>query len=92
MYRRPVEDLIEKVEQVYIEFARERGDTTFPIRQQLAEAHALIRVAKGRTKFGSVSLRESRRAPAIGAAYEVLDYAEQAAVHLQNVVKTLHND
>lgn len=87
--RRPLAELIEAVEGAYTTFAGERGDQTFSIRQQLAQARALIRVAKGRTKFGEASLRESRRAPAISVAFESLDLAQEAAVHMQAVLDAL---
>jgi hypothetical protein len=87
--RRPLTELIEAIEGAYAAFAGERGDQTFPIRQQLAQARALIRVAKGRTKFGEASLRESRRAPAISVAFETLDLAQEAMVHLQTVLDAL---
>ena len=87
--RRPLNELIEAIEGSYLAFAEERGDTTFPIRHELAQARALIRVAKGRTKFGEASLRESRRAPAISVGYEVLDLAEEAISHLHNVLGAL---
>lgn len=53
---------------------------------------ALIRVAKGRTKSGEESLRESRRGPAIGVAFEILGYADQAAQHLQTVLEALQRN
>jgi hypothetical protein len=87
--RRPLEDLIAAVEQTYTAFAHERGDETFSIRLDLAQARALIRVAKGRTKAGAVALLESRRAPAIGVAYEALNYATEAAGHLERVMAAL---
>ncbi len=87
--RRPLEDLSAAVRRAYTTFAQERGDETFPIRLDLAQARALIRVAKGRTKFGEASLLESRRAPAIGVAYEILDYAEEAVEHVAQVLAAL---
>lgn len=87
--RRPLNALIEALEAAYDDFARQRGDHTFPIRLQLAQARALIRVAKGRTKFGQAALLESRRAPAIGVAFEVLGYAEEAITHLRGVLDGL---
>ena len=83
-------ELIEAIDKHYASFAAARGDDTFPIRQQLAQARALIRVAKGRTKAGTAALLESRRAPAINVAYEVLDYATDAVGHLENVLDALH--
>jgi hypothetical protein len=88
--RRPLLELIEAIDKHYASFAAARGDDTFPIRQQLAQARALIRVAKGRTKAGTAALLESRRAPAINVAYEVLDYATDAVGHLENVLDALH--
>jgi hypothetical protein len=87
--RRPLEDLSALIGEAYAGFAAERGDTTFPIRRQLAQARALIRVAKGRTKAGAAALQESRRAPAITVAYEVLDYAKVAVTHLETVLTAL---
>ncbi len=87
--RRPLEELSEAVARAYADFARQRGDQTFPIRLDLAQARALIRVAKGRTKFGVAALLESRRSPAIGVAYEVLDLAGEAVEHLEQALAAL---
>ena len=87
--RRPLEDLIATVEATYRELAHHRGDDLFPVRMQLAQARSLIRVAKGRTKAGQAALRESRRSPAINVAYEVLDLAAEAVLHLENVLNAL---
>ncbi len=87
--RRPLEDLIQAVEDAYTRLATQRGDDLFPVRLQLAQARSLIRVAKGRTKAGYAALRESRRSPAINVAYEVLDLAGEAIAHLQNVLNAL---
>ncbi len=87
--RRTLEDLIDVIDRTYTKFAADRQDSTFAIRVQLAQARSLIRVAKGRTKAGAIALRESRRAPAISVAYEILDYAEEAGRHLRNVQDAL---
>ncbi len=89
--RRPLENLSAVIEDAYAGFAAERGDTTFSIRRQLAQARALIRVAKGRTKVGAAALQESRRAPAITVAHEVLGYAREAATHLEAVAAALRD-
>lgn len=88
--RRPLEDLIEVVEDTYRRFGETRGDHMLPVRLQLARARSLIRVAKGRTKAGQAALLESRRSPAINVAYEVLDLAGDATTHLHNVLDALH--
>lgn len=87
--RDPVVALIKAIENTYTEFAREREDTTFLIRTELGQARALIRVAKGRTKAGEASLKESRKGPAIRVAFEVLDYAAQSLTHLETVTHSL---
>jgi hypothetical protein len=56
---------------------------------RLAQARSLIRIAKGRTKQGELSLKESRRGPAVGIAFDVLDDAEQAHKFLQGVLDAL---
>ncbi len=87
--RRPLEELIETIRAAYTSFAADRGDETFATRLELAQARALIRVAKGRTKAGYAALRESRRAPAINIAHEVLDLTAVAIDHLGRVLNTL---
>ena len=83
--RDPLVAMTKALENVYAGFAEEREDATFPIRLQLAQARALIRVAKGRTKQGEISLRESRRGPAVRIAFDVLHDAEVALSHLERV-------
>jgi hypothetical protein len=87
--RDPHAALIKAVEQTYSEFAKEREDSTFSLRMQLAQARSLVRVAKGRTKQGELSLKESRKGPAIRVAFDVLDDAAQALSHLDTVVGAL---
>ncbi len=87
--RHLLEELIETVRAAYMTFAVERGDATFPTRLELAQARALIRVAKGRTKAGYAFLRESRRAPAINVAHELLDLTAMAIEHLKQVLNAL---
>jgi hypothetical protein len=87
--RDPVVALMKNVEDAYTKFARDRGDETFPIRLRLAQARALVRIAKGRTKQGESSLRDSRRGPAVGIAFDVLDDAEAALGHLKQVMAAL---
>jgi hypothetical protein len=87
--RDPVALLIKSLEDTYLDFARDREDTTFAIRLKLAQARSLIRIAKGRTKQGELSLKESRRGPAVGIAFDVLDDAEQALQHLKGVLDAL---
>ncbi|MBN1967286.1 MAG: phosphotransferase [Anaerolineae bacterium] len=89
--RAPYDALIDAVAATYVEFAASTEDRNFAIRLELAQARALIRVGKGRTKVGIASLRESRRAPAIRIANEVQDYAQEAATHLATVVDALKN-
>jgi Phosphotransferase enzyme family len=87
--RDPVVALMKSVETTYMRFAEEREDVTFPIRMELGQARALIRIAKGRTKQGEVALKESRRGPAIRVAFDVLGDAQQAFSHLEKVAKAL---
>jgi hypothetical protein len=85
----PIALLMKGIRNSYSGFAEERGDQSFNLRLDLAQARALIRVAKGRTKAGEANLRESRRGPSVRVAYDALDFTEQALVLLQRVVKAL---
>jgi len=87
--RRPLEELSEAIAAAYAALAADRGDETFAMRLELAQARALIRVAKGRTKAGQAALLESRRAPAINIAHEALDLASAAIGHLGRVLDAL---
>ncbi|MBL8121047.1 MAG: hypothetical protein JNJ78_26330, partial [Anaerolineae bacterium] len=62
---------------------------TFGLRVKLAQARSLMRIAKGRTKQGELSLKESRKGPAIRVAFDSLDDATQALVYLDAVVQVL---
>jgi hypothetical protein len=87
--RDPILPLIKAVQETYQRFAQERDDSTFAIRVQLAQARSLIRIAKGRTKQGEHSLRDSRRGPAIRVAFDALNDTDQALEYLTKVVDTL---
>ncbi len=87
--RDPVYALMQALSETYTRFAAERTDETWPVRVELAQARSLIRIAKGRTKQGEMSLRESRRGPAIRIAFDILDNAEAAMRHLRAVVAAL---
>jgi len=87
--RDPHAALIRAVEQIYGAFAAEREDKTFGLRVKLAQARSLMRIAKGRTKQGELSLKESRKGPAIRVAFDSLDDATQALVYLDAVVQVL---
>lgn len=73
----------------YMTFAREKNDTTFSIRLELAQARALLRVAKGRTKAGRLALEENRRSHARKIIDEILEYVGMAILHLQHVLSAL---
>ncbi|MBZ0286249.1 MAG: hypothetical protein K8I30_01440, partial [Anaerolineae bacterium] len=87
--RDPLVSMMKSLDNLYTGFAEEREDSTFPVRMELAQARALIRVAKGRTKQGEISLRESRKGPAIRIAFDVLSDAEAALQHLEKVMAVL---
>lgn len=87
--RDPIFSLMKAIQETYSSFAREREDVSFAIRVQLAQARSLIRIAKGRSKQGELSLRESRKGPAIRVAFDALNDAEQALEYLKQVVNTL---
>lgn len=87
--RDPIFSLMKAVEEAYAGFARERDDANFAIRVQLARARSLMRIGKGRTKQGEVSLRESRKGPAIRIAFDALNDAGQALEYLKRVVDAL---
>lgn len=83
--RDPVYMLMKSIESTYMTYARDRSDSTFSVRLELAQARALIRIAKGRTKQGEIALKESRKGPAIRVAFDALDDAENAIKHLEQV-------
>jgi hypothetical protein len=85
----PIALLMKGIRNSYNGFAEERGDQSFGLRLDLAQARALIRVAKGRTKAGEANLRESRRGPSVRVAYDALDFTEAALALLERVVKQL---
>jgi hypothetical protein len=87
--RDPLVALMRALNTTYTAFAEERADPTFGLRVRLAQARALIRVAKGRTKQGELALKESRKGPAIRVAYDALSDAESALGHLQAVAAGL---
>lgn len=87
--RDPVYTLMKALEVTYTRFSREREDPTFPIRMELAQARARIRIAKGRTKQGELALKESRRGPAIRVAFDALDDTEHALKNLEKVAAAL---
>lgn len=60
--RDPHAALIHAIEQTYADFAAEREDKTFAIRMELGQARSIIRIAKGRTKQGELSLKEVAKA------------------------------
>ncbi len=88
--RDPIVSLMKSLQNTYTGFAEERDDATFLLRLELGQARSLIRIAKGRTKQGELSLRESRRGPAVRVAFDVLNDAETALSHLEHVMKALH--
>ncbi len=87
--RDPVLNLMRAVEVAYGEFAHDREDSTFHLRLWLGQARSLIRIGKGRTKQGELSLKESRKGPAIRTAFDALDDAERALHYLDQVVHAL---
>ncbi|MBI5666753.1 MAG: phosphotransferase [Chloroflexi bacterium] len=87
--RDPIVSLMRAIADTYTIFAREREDVNFSTRVQLAQARSLLRIAKGRTKQGELSLRESRKGPAIRVAFDALNDAEQALEYLKQVVAVL---
>lgn len=87
--RDPIVALMKAVEDAYAGFARERDDAHFAVRVQLAQARSLLRIGKGRTKQGELSLRESRKGPAIRVAFDALNDAGQALEYLKRVVDAL---
>jgi hypothetical protein len=88
--RDPVAALMKHIDDAYAQFAREHEDSAFPVRLKLAQARSLIRIAKGRTKQGEAALRESRRGPAVGIAFDALDDAEAALKYLRLVLKAVN--
>lgn len=81
--------LMHRLREDYAFFGQEQGDDLFMTRVELAQARALLRIAKGRTKYAENRLKESRKAPAIDVAHEVLEYARRALGHMDNALRSL---
>lgn len=88
-YHRPLVEIIQQVVAAYQEFARERRDAQFTTRVYLARARAYVRVAKGKTRQIEQHLRNGRPGLALDVTREMLSHGEQAAKHLQTVLKSL---
>ncbi|NWG15423.1 MAG: hypothetical protein HXY41_02195 [Chloroflexi bacterium] len=89
-YNRPLVEIIKQVVVAYQKFARERRDTHFTARVQLARARSYIRVAKGKTRQIEQHLQNGRRGLALEITREMLLHCEQAAKHLETVLKALN--
>ncbi len=82
--------LMEQLADQYEQFGLERHDEMFPARVQLGKARALLRIAKGRTKVAEARLKETRKAPAIDTAHEIMEFAQQATRHLRAALEATH--
>src|SRR5690606_10672816 len=89
---RVIGELMQQLADFYEDLGQERGDYSFAARVQLAKARSLLRIAKGRTKYAESKLKESRKAPAIGTAREVMVYAAQAVEHLEKMLVAIEGE
>lgn len=81
--------LRDSLEQIYQGFADSRKDTTFGVRMELAKARALLRIAKGKTKRGSIYVREKQSVQALQIAEDVVAHAAEALQYLRAVTTNL---
>jgi hypothetical protein len=81
--------LNDRLDQIYREFADARKDTTFGVRMELAKARALLRIAKGKTKRGSIYLREKQSVQALQIAEDVIAHAAESLQYLRTVTGAL---
>ena len=86
----PLGALINRLVHDYVDFGEARGDARFGARMQLSMAHALLRISKGRVKLAETLLhQESRKAPAIDIAREIVGYARQSLDHLNAALEAV---
>jgi len=87
----PISTMMDCIEQAFFDYAEELNDAYFHIRLHIAQARALIRIAKGLVKQGEQMLSESRRSPAVRLADEVVEHAQLASGFLDNSLEGLAN-
>jgi hypothetical protein len=80
-----------EMDAAYQAFAQKRGDDLFGIRLLLAQGRMLIRVAKGRVKFGNTQLEQNQFEHARDIANEILIYMRESIGLLGDVVGELEN-
>lgn len=83
----PLKAVIRQVEKSYIEFAQFRQDKNFGARYELAKARSYVRIAKGKTRQIDQQLRLGRRGQAMDIVKAMLSHSQQAALHLQTVLR-----
>ena len=81
-----------QVEDAYLDFASTRGDTTFPLRLELARARALIRIAKGQTKRSEAFQKDREFQRVLDELVEVIHLVEAATIHLKHVAAALEGE
>ncbi|MBZ0300717.1 MAG: aminoglycoside phosphotransferase family protein [Anaerolineae bacterium] len=81
--------LRDSLDLIYREFAENRKDSTFGVRVELAKARALLRIAKGKTKRGSIYLRDKQSIQAAQIADDVMAHAVEALQYLRAVTTSL---
>jgi hypothetical protein len=81
--------IMEALTAAYTRFADDRKDRTFGIRLQLAQARALVRIAKAQIKYGTVALRQNQATTARLLARDMLEYAGHSVPYLQAVMDAL---
>jgi hypothetical protein len=81
-----------QIEDAYLDFATTRGDTTFPLRLELARARALIRIAKGQTKRSEAFQKDREFQRVLDELVEVIHLVEAATVHLKRVAAALEGE
>ncbi|HEX2623552.1 MAG TPA: hypothetical protein VHL11_25505, partial [Phototrophicaceae bacterium] len=78
-------DLEHELAGAYIGFAEERGDTSFVLRLKLAQARALLRIAKGQAKRSDQHLQRREYQQANYAVSELLNLAEASVDYLSQI-------
>ncbi|MCB9455629.1 MAG: phosphotransferase [Anaerolineaceae bacterium] len=81
--------IMDALTETYTRFADERKDRTFGTRLQLAQARALIRIAKAQIKYGEVALNQNQSTTAKLLARDMLEYVGQSVKYLRAVEAAL---
>lgn len=87
-----LEQMQRQIQQMYLDFAAAQGDTTFPLRLELARARALIRIAKGQAKRSEAFQKDREFQRVLDELVEVLHLVDAATVYLDRVAVALEGE